>query len=218
MIDKVLPGQRVTADTTNKMIDACNGLQTPSESFVNTPNGTLTPVPGYQARYTYMPVPETVLQAKRGPSMKMTSRGATRDDDQWSQDEKEMTWFCFLGPDTAALTQCLPSSKTPDSIWLGNSDTALFAEVTDSMLSSLRPAGYYADLAAYGEDSVAVKEVKLTKSDDEEDPGKNVLVICGASLDDFGKIQEDSRYSEYDDIEVVNTVLFAKINDQETTF
>ena len=77
-----------------------------------------------------------------------------------------MTWFCFLGPDTATLTQCLPSSKTPDSIWLGNNDTALFAEVTDSMLSSLRPAGYYADLAAYGEDSVAVKEVKLTKSDD----------------------------------------------------
>ena len=129
-----------------------------------------------------------------------------------------MTWFCFLGPDTAALTQCLPSSKTPDSIWLGNNDTALFAEVTDSMLSSLRPAGYYADLAAYGEDSVAVKEVKLTKSNDDEDPGKNVLVICGASLDSFGKIQEDSRYSEYDDAEVVNTVLFAKINDQETTF
>lgn len=81
MIDKVLPGQRVTADTTNKMIDACNGLQTPSESFVNTPNGPLTPVPGYQARYAYMPVPETVLQAKRGPSLKMTSRGATHDDD-----------------------------------------------------------------------------------------------------------------------------------------
>lgn len=45
-----------------------------------------------------------------------------------------------------------------------------------------------------------------------------MLVICGASLDDFGTIQEDSRYSEYDDIEVVNTVLFAKINGQETTF
>lgn len=86
MIDKVLPGQRVTADTTNKMIDVCNGLQTPSESFVNTPNGTLTPVPGYQARYTYSPVPETVLQAKRGPALKMTSRGATRADDEWSQD------------------------------------------------------------------------------------------------------------------------------------
>lgn len=113
----------------------------------------------------------------------------------------------------------MPSSKTPDSIWLGNSDTALFAEVTDSMLSSLRPAGYYADLAAYDEDSVAVKEVKLTKSDGYgEDPGKNVLVICGASLDDFDKIQEDSRYSEYDDIEVVNTVLFAKINEDETPF
>lgn len=129
-----------------------------------------------------------------------------------------MTWFCFLGPDTAALTQCLPSTKTPDSVWLGNSDTALFAEVTDSMLSSLRPAGYYADLAVYGEDAVAVKEVKLTKSDDEEDPGKNVLVICGAGLDNFEKVLEDSRYSEYDDAEVVNTALFAKINDLETVF
>ena len=129
-----------------------------------------------------------------------------------------MTWFCFLGPDTAALAQCLPSSKTPDSIWLGNNNTALFAEVTDSMLSSLRPAGYYADLAAYGEDSVAVKEVKLTKSNDDEDPGKNVLVICGASLDSFAKIQEDSRYSEYDETEVVNNVLFAKINEDETPF
>ena len=218
MIDKVLPGQKVAADTVNKLIDACNGLQTPSESFVNTPNGTLTPVPGYQARYTYSPVPETVLQAKRGPAMKMTSRGATRADDQYSQDQKDMTWFCFLGPDTAALAQCLPSTKTPDSVWLGNSDSALFAEVTDSMLSSLRPAGYYADMAAYGEDAVAVKEVKLTKSDDEEDPGKNVLVICGAGLDDFAKVQEDSRYSEYDDAEVVNTVLFAKINDRETPF
>lgn len=130
-----------------------------------------------------------------------------------------MTWFCFLGPDTATLTQCLPSSKTPDSIWLGNSDSALFAEVTDSMLSSLRPAGYYADLAAYGEDSVAVKEVKLTKSDGYgEDPGKNVLVICGASLDDFDKILEDSRYSEYDETKAVNAVVFAKINDKETPF
>lgn len=45
-----------------------------------------------------------------------------------------------------------------------------------------------------------------------------MLVICGAGLDDFGKIQEDSRYSEYDDAEVVNTVLFAKINDRETAF
>lgn len=116
------------------------------------------------------------------------------------------------------MTDCLPATKTPDSIWLGNSNTALFAEVTDSMLSSLRPAGYYADLAAYDEDSIAVKEVKLTKSDDQLDPGKNVLVICGASLDDFGKIQEDSRYNEYDKAEVVNTVLFAKINEDETPF
>lgn len=45
-----------------------------------------------------------------------------------------------------------------------------------------------------------------------------MLVICGASLDGFGKIQEDSRYSEYDKAEVVNTVLFAKINGQETPF
>lgn len=45
-----------------------------------------------------------------------------------------------------------------------------------------------------------------------------MLVICGAGLDDFGKIQEDSRYSEYDDAEVVNTTLFAKINDRETPF
>ena len=43
-------------------------------------------------------------------------------------------------------------------------------------------------------------------------------MICGASLDDYDKIQEDSRYSEYDDIEVVNTVLFAKINEDETPF
>ena len=129
-----------------------------------------------------------------------------------------MTWFCFLGPDTAALTDCLPSSKTPDSIWLGNTNTALFAEVTDTMLSSLQPIGYYADLAAYDEDAVAVKEVKLTKSGDDQDPGKNVLVICGASLDNFGKILEDQRYSEYDEADVVNTVLFAKINEQETVF
>ena len=45
-----------------------------------------------------------------------------------------------------------------------------------------------------------------------------MLVICGASLDNFDKIQEDSRYSEYGKTEVVNTVLFAKINDQETPF
>ena len=45
-----------------------------------------------------------------------------------------------------------------------------------------------------------------------------MLVICGASLDNFDKIQEDSRYSEYDDIEVVNTVMFAKINEDETPF
>lgn len=45
-----------------------------------------------------------------------------------------------------------------------------------------------------------------------------MLVICGASLDDFGKIQEDSRYNEYDKAEVVNAVLFAKINEDETPF
>lgn len=45
-----------------------------------------------------------------------------------------------------------------------------------------------------------------------------MLVICGASLDDFDKILEDSRYSEYDEAEVVNTVLFAKINEDETPF
>lgn len=45
-----------------------------------------------------------------------------------------------------------------------------------------------------------------------------MLVICGASLDDFDKILADSKYSEYDEAEVVNTVPFAKINDKETPF
>lgn len=45
-----------------------------------------------------------------------------------------------------------------------------------------------------------------------------MLVICGASLDDFDKILEDSKYSEYDETKVVNAVVFAKINDKETPF
>ena len=45
-----------------------------------------------------------------------------------------------------------------------------------------------------------------------------MLVICGASLDNFDKILEDSKYSKYDKTKAVNTVVFAKINDQETAF
>lgn len=86
------------------------------------------------------------------------------------------------------------------------------------MLSSLRPVGYYADLAAYNENSVAVKEVMLTKSDDYTKPGKNVLVICGASLDDFNTVLEDQRYVEYDKAVVAGTTVFAKINEQQTVF
>lgn len=43
-------------------------------------------------------------------------------------------------------------------------------------------------------------------------------MICGASLDDFDKILEDSKYSEYDETKAVNAVVFAKINDKETPF
>ena len=218
MIDKVLPGQRVSAETTNKIIDVCNGLQTPSESFVNTPNGTLTPAPIYQSKYTYFPVPATILQAKYGPAMVMTTRGTVRGEDYYSQNEKSMTWFCFLGPDVMSLKDCLPASKNIDSIWLGNTEEMLFLEVTDEMLASLRPAGYYVDLAVYEDYAIALKEVHLSKSDDNTDPGKNVLVICGISLNNFNKILEDEKYSEYDTIYPVNTITFAKINNDQTAF
>lgn len=43
MIPEVKPGEALTAAKQNDIIRACNGLQQPSSSYVNTPSGTLFP-------------------------------------------------------------------------------------------------------------------------------------------------------------------------------
>lgn len=204
MIDHVLPKERITAEKTNQIIDKANGLQTPSARFVNTPNGTLTPPPDYTPGFSFFPVPEHILQTKRGPSLEMVYRGDTRAEDRYGDDQK-MAWFCYLGPNTATLKSKASPYDNPDSIWLGSDSSQLFKEITDEMIASLSAVGNWVDVGAYDDKSVKVSIVKISKDEQSQQqlPEKYAVVICGGDLDSFDQLLEDNKYQMYDKTEEI---------------
>lgn len=116
----------------------------------------------------------------------MTQRGQTRNDDKYGTTQK-MSWFCYLGPNTATLKSKVCPYEDIDSIWLGSETSSLFKEVTDNMIDSLSAVGNWVDVGAYDEESVKVAIVKISTSEQSQQPlpTKYAAVICGGDLDGF---------------------------------
>ena len=99
--------------------------------------------------------------------MEMVYRGATRAEDRYGENQK-MAWFCYLGPNTAALKSKASPYDDPDSIWLGSNNSQLFKEITDEMITSLSAVGNWVDVGAYDDKSVKVSIVKISKNEQNE--------------------------------------------------
>lgn len=98
MLKYVQPGEKVTAEGYNSLVDACGGRgNSSSEGFQNTGNGTVFwPRARLSTRY-YDGAWRTMLQVIQAEYWKMTTRG------QWDIPNLQQTLLIDLGADAASL-------------------------------------------------------------------------------------------------------------------
>lgn len=192
MIPEVVHGERLTASRQNEIIRACNGLQQPSESYVNTQGGPLfpNPVPGFAA--VQGRCVETVFQLKFG--LKQVIKRRSQDHGGLS-DEYELSDVAYgysinLGNDIDKLRDVVGQMNpgNDDIFTIGSQASqggciSAHLDQSDQLVAGSDKAGFF-DIGAYwrsdDDGCTGIKAEKLLLSTDLPAAGfKRAFVVKG---------------------------------------